>query len=287
MDFRTRPALRRLVWGVFRISEHEVGSGPAPPMGTAGLVLIAVLLGSCLAPAALEPAEAGDAPPPVLLIPRGETYVTRTTDLSTGEYFLDTTYIASAGEGNLPAYLVRRSGEKGTTLIYMAKQDLRPFRYEALGADGRIEKQIDFGEDAISIAVRGQPDTLIIETSGPVHTGSTLMHYLRAFAARPGPGRLETKLLVPRGRGKYRVVDVFAKRVGFETLSVPAGDFRCVKIEFGLSGIIGRLFWRTRYYYFYTAEAPHHFVKYFDPDGETIELVEYECAGGVKGVGDN
>jgi hypothetical protein len=180
------------------------------------------------------------------------------------------------GEADPPAYVVTRSGGGKTTLIWMSGDDLQPSRYQLVGSDGSVERQIDFGEESLRIALKGERDTLTVEASGPIHNGSTLSQYLRAFAARRHPDRVEMKLLVDRGQDTFRVVDVFAQRIGEEDIEVPAGIFRCVKIEFGVAGIIGRLFWRTRYHYFYTVEAPHHFVKYVDPDGECIELVHYE-----------
>ncbi len=236
---------------------------------------------------ALALADSGDTASARCLIPQGETSITRTTDLTTGQSFMDTTRITWVGDGNPPFYVVRRTGGGKTTLIWMSGDDLQPSRYQLVGSDGNAERQIDFSEQSLRIAVKGQGDARVIETSGPTLNGSTLLQYLRAFAGRCSLDRVEMKLLVDRGRNAFRVVDVYAQMICEEDVVVQGGTFRCVKIEFGVAGIIGRLFWRTRYHYFYTAEAPHHFVKYVDPDGECIELVHYECAERVNAsVGD-
>ena len=266
--------------------QWEGGSARARPGMKVWFILIPVLAAYWLIPAAPGAADAQGAPAPALRIAPGETWVTRTTDLTTGESVLDSTSITWVGEGDSSSYLITRSGGKGISRIYLSRRDLAPYRHQVVGEDGRVERQTDLGESAVRIAVRDDPDTVLIKTSGPAHTGSTLLHYLRSLAAGGGPDRVELRLLVHRGAGKYRVVDVFAKRAGIEDISVPAGDFRCVKIEFGVAGIIGRLFWRTRYHYFYTAQDPHHFVKYVDPDGECIELVEYECGKSPGATGE-
>jgi len=290
MNLSIKAGLRRMGPKIARRASpnrHDNPASPGWPLRTVEVLLIVVLIGLCPGPAAPRPYGAGGTSPPLITIAPGETSVTRTTDLTSGESLLSKTVITLPAEGDSAVYIARRSGEKGTTLTYLSRHDLRPLRHQVVGDDGHIERQVDFEEDIVRIAVSGDTDTLLIETSGPSHTGSTLIHYLRTFAAGRGPDRLETKLLAYRGEGKYRVVDVFARRAGIERVSVPAGEFRCVKIEFGVAGIIGRLFWRTRYHYFYTAAPPHHFVKYIDPDGECIELVEYKCAAGGMDGGDD
>ncbi len=236
---------------------------------------------------ALALAGSGDTAPARCLIPQGETTIMRTTDLATGRSFMDTTRITCLREGNPPFYVVRCTGGEKTTLIWMSGDDLQPSRYQLVGRDGAIERQIDFSEQSLRIAVKGESDARIVETSGSTHNGSTLLQYLRAFAGQGRPDRVEMKLLVDRGQNAFRIVDVYAQLICEEDVVVPGGTFHCVKIEFGLTGIIGRLFWRTRYHYFYTAEAPHHFVKYVDPDGECIELIGYECVEKVNtSIGD-
>lgn len=242
-----------------------------------GAASAGVLLWVTVAAAVVPVAGSGEHASPRFEIPTGETSVTRTTDLTSGESVLDTTTVVYVGDGDPPCYVARRSGGGMTTLIRMNEADLLPLRYQLVTGDGTIDRQIDFSECSLRITARGESEGRQIETAGPAHTGATLLQHLRVLAGRSAPDRVSFRLLISRAPGKYRVVDAYARRNGEEDLVVPAGTFRCVKIEFGIAGIIGRVFWRTRYQYYYTVDAPHHFVKYVDPDGECIELVEYGC----------
>jgi hypothetical protein len=242
---------------------------------------VSALTVCCFIWPALALAGFGDTGPPDLLTPQGEISITRTTDLATDRSFLDTTWVTCAGDGDAPSCVVKRTSGGRTTLIWMSGSDLQPSRYQLVGSDGLVETQIDFCRESLRIATKGESDTLIVPTSGPTHNGSTLIQCLRALAGRSNSGRLEMKLLVSRGQNTVRIIDVYAQRICEEDVVVPGGIFRCAKIEFGVAGIIGKMFWRTKYYYFYTAEAPYHFVKYLDPDGECIELVHYTCADGA------
>jgi hypothetical protein len=224
-------------------------------------------------------AESGDPAPARFPSFQGETWVIRTTDLVSGHSSVDTARISYIGHANPALYVVTRTGAGSKTVIRLNGNGLLPIRYELLGGDGGVERRIDFSDQLLRIAIKGEAEPRIVETAGNTHNSATLLHYLRVFAGQRHSDRVEMKLLVGRSQDAFRIVDVYAKRVAEEDLTVPAGRFRCIKLEFGVAGIIGRLFWRTRYQYYYTAEPPHHFVKYVDPGRECIELITYECTG--------
>ena len=275
MTSMQKPPCRCAAW--HRIRRSTPGGRTAPVPG--GLIIVLCLVVAALAAIPGSPAaDTGTHPPTRFGIPPGETLITRTTDLRTGESTSDTTWITYIGSEDPPCYVARRSGSGLTTVIRMNEATLLPSRYQLVASDGHMERQIEFSEKALRITGNDEGEAGVIETGGTTHTGATLLQYLRVLAGRPAPARTDFRLLVVRGHGKYRVVGAYARRTGEEDISVPAGSFRCVRIEFGIAGVIGRLFWRTRYHYYYTLAAPHHFVKYVDPDGEKIELVEYGCA---------
>lgn len=71
----------------------------------------------------------------------------------------------------------------------------------------------------------------------------------------------------------------YARSLGEERVTVPAGTFDCYKLEVAASsGIIKRF--TSRYYFWYTKEPPHHFVKFQDKDEKNVtELMEVRSTG--------
>ena len=119
---------------------------------------VSALTVCCLISPALALADSGVPASTQCLIPQGETSITRATDLTTGQSFMDTTRITFVGDGNPPVYVVRRTGGGKTTLIWMSGNDLQPSRYQLLGSDGNVQRQIDFSEQALRITgkVKGE-----------------------------------------------------------------------------------------------------------------------------------
>ncbi|MFH1314457.1 MAG: hypothetical protein ABIJ00_14705 [Candidatus Eisenbacteria bacterium] len=247
-------------------------------------------LGLMLSPLVSPTPAVADSGGPVsegFLIPQGETYVTQTTDLETGYSSVDTTLVTYVEEDGRPYYLVKRTGGGMTTSIWMSRDGLLPYRYQSLDSSGSVERQIDFSGQTLRITGEGEGQARIVEVEADAdtHTGATLLHHLRAFSHQSNSDKVDLRLLVDRGQDTFRIVDVYAKRRGQADVVVPGGTFRCVEIEFGVAGMIGRLFWSTRYHYYYTADPPCHLVKYVDPGRKHIELIQYGRVEKTRTVG--
>ena len=69
----------------------------------------------------------------------------------------------------------------------------------------------------------------------------------------------------------------YARFLGEEKVTVPAGTFDCYKLKIAASGGLIRRF-TSRYYFWFAKEPPHHFVKY--EDGKRVtELMEIRSMG--------
>ena len=234
-------------------------------------LMLSGLLVTALSMPSTEDNESGD-----FSIPDGEVMVVRSTDLKKGESYESTTTITYLAENNQSLYLIKCMGKSGTSIIQMKRGDWKPVRHQTIDGEGNIVKQYDFSERSVRVRIPDQKIDKTIEIKGRVYNNSMLTYFLRAFVSSRDSKRVELGLLVDAKRYGLRIVNVYAELVGEETVEVPAGRFHCFKVEFGATGIIGKIFWRTRYHYYFTKDHPHHFVKYSDCEEECIELVQYK-----------
>lgn len=80
----------------------------------------------------------------------------------------------------------------------------------------------------------------------------------------------------------WKMWKAYAKFLGEEKVTVPAGTFDCYKLELGASGGLIKRF-ASEYYFWFAKEPPHHFVKYQDKDGKNVtELMEIRSKGRSK-----
>ncbi len=207
-------------------------------------------------------------------IPDGEHIVLRCIRSDTSSPPLDTLTTAHIIFNRRPALHFRSSDGTGHSEFWLTQSDLSLIRYVEYSMEGRPVLEIDCEGDIVHIRDDATGVDKHLRCSEPVHVSTTILQVLRRLAATPGLVDWKGILLVRHGRD-YRSVPVYARVLEEKMISVPAGRFRCREIEFGVQGLIGNVFWPTRYRYDYTADPPHHFVRYFDPDGEVIELVSY------------
>jgi hypothetical protein len=207
-------------------------------------------------------------------IPDGERAVLRCMRSDTSSAPLDTLTTAHIVFNGRPALHFRSSDGTGHSEFWLTQSDLSLIRYVDYSTEGRPVLEIDCEGVIVHIRDDAAGVDRHLQCSEPVHVSATILQVLRRLAATPGPADWKGILLVRHGRN-HRSVPVYARVLDEKMVRVPAGRFQCREIEFGVQGLVGDLFWPTRYRYDYTVDPPHHFVRYFDPDGEVIELVAY------------
>ena len=62
--------------------------------------------------------------------------------------------------------------------------------------------------------------------------------------------------------GNIRVVKMAVKFKGVETIKISSGKFTCYKLELGTVNAMDVAIWPYRYYFWFTTDANHHFVKF-------------------------
>lgn len=77
----------------------------------------------------------------------------------------------------------------------------------------------------------------------------------------------------------WKMWKAYAKYLGEEKVTVPAGAFDCYKLELGASGGLIKRF-TSEYYFWFENKPPYRFVKYQDKDGKNVtELMEIRSKG--------
>lgn len=180
------------------------------------------------------------------------------------------------------------SGERKQGKYIIDKSDLRLIRAD-------VAENVKEGKYKVTIEVRDGNQYLIqefknkrkeknTECHSDGYDGIALPFSLRGF---PFGKRNEVKLRItpPFKPGvpfwAWRMWESYAKFLGEEKVTVPAGSFDCYKLEVAASGgLIKRV--TSKYYFWFKKEPPHHFVKYQDEDGVNVtELMEIRSEGSV------
>ena len=156
-----------------------------------------------------------------------------------------------------------------------------------------VVRETDEGKSEATLEVRGNRQYLVhnhdnkskdkeIDREPDGYNGMSLGFCLRGF---PFDSQTEVRLkLTPPFRPgipfwAWKMWKSYVKLLGEEKVTVPAGTFDCYKLEVAASGGLIRRF-TSEYYFWFTQELPHRFVKYQDDDGKAItELMEIRSTG--------
>jgi hypothetical protein len=179
--------------------------------------------------------------------------------------------------GNLRTWTdtVRKVNKNNTTVyewgdkIILRGDDFRPISVHIADEQGRTQIAIDYTDQKAHVVIPIEKIDKWIEVPNDAYDMLTLFYALRGFPYEQK--KIKFSLVIP----KPRVVKVSLELIGKENVTVRAGTFLCYKLQMKLAGILGR-FYRKNWYFWFTVENSHHFVKYEPPTGEVIELVSYE-----------
>jgi len=171
--------------------------------------------------------------------------------------------VREVNRGNMTVY---EWGDK----IVIKGDDFRPISVHIADEQGSTQIAIDYINRKAHVVIPIEKIDKWIEVPDDAYDMLTLFYVLRGF-----PYEREKKIKFPLVMPKPRVVKVSLEQVSKESVTVRAGTFLCYKLQMKLAGILGR-FYRKKWYFWFSVEKPHHFVKYEPPTGEIIELVGYE-----------
>jgi hypothetical protein len=181
-----------------------------------------------------------------------------------------------------PVYEITEDwGEDKQASYILDRSDMRLIR-------GEVVRNTEDGRSEVTIKVEGERQYLVhkfkddtddkkIDYHTNSYNGVVLQYSLRGFPFETEK-EVEIRITPPFSPRVplwiWKMWKSYAKLVGEEKVTVPAGTFDCYKLETAASGGIIRRF-TSEYYTWYTKEPPHYFVKYQDKDGKSItELAE-------------
>ncbi|MFC1713738.1 hypothetical protein ACFL6S_08720 [Candidatus Poribacteria bacterium] len=206
------------------------------------------------------------------------------------------------GKATVPSTITWKKANKGDRPVYEITTDageMKQARYVIDRTDlrlieARVSRNGNEGKSKVTILLEDEcqylicteedkkPKTKKIDCSLDGYDGTVLPFSLRGF---PFETKKEVKLnLTPPFKPgvpfwAWRMWKSYAKLLGTEKVTVPAGTFECYKLEVGASGgLIKRV--TSKYYFWFRNEPPYQFVKYQDEDGKTVtELMEIKSNG--------
>ena len=219
-------------------------------------------------------------------IPDGEQIVWRSVRPDRDPILSIVTWHIKERDGKPVYEITTDSGEKKQGVFVIGKSDLRLIWAHVLEntKEGKSEIIIQVKDDHQYLVhdFRNKRKEEKIEHYTDGYNGISLPFSLRGF---PFGKREEVELRATPSFSyrvpmwAWRMWKSYTKVLGEERITVPAGTFDCYKLETGASGgLIKRI--TSKYYFWYTKEPPHCFVKFQDKKGENMtELMEIRHSG--------
>lgn len=184
--------------------------------------------------------------------------------------------VTESVEGHREVVVIKTREKDSITMVKMLKENMKPINYQKINIDGTLQMRMEYLIDKVHILAPEKGMDKMIHIREDTFDKSSVMDLLQACLIHKKIKKMDFNFVINAGNWGFRVVEMCAKTTGLEEVTVPAGTYQCRKVELRAAGLIGKLFWRTRYYYYFRDDFPHHFVKYSGPDGESIELLKYE-----------
>ena len=215
-------------------------------------------------------------------VPDGEQFVWQVT--REGVKFSPTiiTWRVSSRDGKQVYKITEDAGDRKQAKFVIGKSDLRLIR-------AQVDRINEKGESKISVNIMNdcqyltyiegekKPKRKKIGHRQDGYNGLVLPHCLKGFPFETRK-EVEIRLTPPFRPGvpfwAWKMWKSYARYLGTEKVTVPAGTFDCYKLEVGASGgIIKRV--TSKYYFWFAKEPPYQFIKYQDKDGKNVtELIE-------------
>jgi AcrR family transcriptional regulator len=166
------------------------------------------------------------------------------------------------------------TGEK--TISAMQAEDLLPLYTESWNSKQKLLSRTVYEKNSVTFNIPGRKLNKTIELHGEYFDSQSIYHLFQAFPFESND-KIEF-IVVHNGGAKeesgHYMMEI--RKIGIEKISVPAGEFNCYKLKMTPSAIGEEFAKMYSYYFWYTVDEPHAFIKYEGSDEKLIELVKVE-----------
>jgi hypothetical protein len=144
------------------------------------------------------------------------------------------------------------------TMDYADFQTVSDERYNIFGRSGYLSESFRRLPDGkINFFHKAKNINLTAGDPGNVYSRYAFLVSLSGF-----PFEKQEKIVLNAYMFEYgNALPLRAVYQGREKIKVPGGEFECHKLELAVDGVLG-LFAPDKYYLYYTAAKPHHFVRF-------------------------
>jgi len=160
-------------------------------------------------------------------------------------------------------YVIKQTEENGNVIKTVVNKFFIPKVYKKTSKSGKILEYAGYnsktGKLSVSIPSKRVEKTVSLP-SGDYYDSFTLFYALRRF---PFGKKDKIKINVAyHDPGNTRSARMYVKNCGKETVEIDAGKFECYKLEMGTDKAVDRAVWPYKYYFWFSADSRHHFVKF-------------------------
>ena len=157
-------------------------------------------------------------------------------------------------------FVVKISEENGDTTKIILDKNFIPSSYKKTNKSGSILEYAGYSKGKFNIKIPSRNINKEVKLPSTYYDSSTLFYVFRKFPF--GKKDSLTINLVYHEPGNIRVVKMAVKSKGMETVKIGAGKFTCYKLELGTVNPAEVAIWPYKYYFWFTTDANHHFVKF-------------------------
>jgi len=210
-------------------------------------------------------------------LPKTERLQLKYTNLVSNESYNYKKTLVDTFEGDIPIFIITTKSANSAAILKVQKPGFEPLHFSKMDSIGNVEKVISYVKDRALFFDYKNNIEKSIKIDKETYNKSALTYLFRRTLFYDKKKEITFNLIIELKRWGLQKIKMYAKIVGEENISAPNGLFPCFKVQFGVAGMIGELFWSNKYYYYFSKSKPHYFVKYLEPKKEKIELLDYHA----------
>lgn len=175
-------------------------------------------------------------------------------------------------------FVIKQMEENGNVTKIVIDKNFIPISYKKVNRSGEMLEFAAYSKGKLTISIPAKRVNKSVSLPSTYYDSFTLNYALRKFKF----GKTDSIYinLAYHDPGNTRVVKMQVKNKGIETVKIKSGSFKCYKLEMGTCNPLDVAIWPYKYYFWFTTDANHFFVKFQgrqrDSSSITSELAIYK-----------